>query len=174
VLLDEQESLLLGHGRGFEIAQGRLGPGRLHHCMRLIGAAERGMALAVARAKGRVVFGGPIAEQGSFVAALATRRLQLEQARLATLAAARALDASGGGAKAAAGAIAVAKLAAPAAAGACLDFAMQTHGAAGVSQDTLLAYLWAGARTLRLADGPDEVHLQALGRLELSGRLSRL
>jgi len=173
-VVEEAEALLLGHGRGFEIAQGRLGPGRLHHCMRLLGAAERGMALAVARAQARTAFGRTIAEQGAFGAELARRRLALEQARLATLEAARALDASGGDAKAAAGAIAMAKLAAPAAALACLDFAIQTHGAAGVSADTPLAYLWAGARTLRLADGPDEVHLQALARLELRGRLARL
>jgi len=174
VVGDAQEALLLGHGRGFEIAQGRLGPGRLHHCMRLLGAGERGLTLARQRALARVAFGRPLAEQGAFQATLAQRRLQLEQARLLTLAAARSLDENAGSAKAAAGPIAMAKLAAPAAALACLDFAIQTHGAAGVSQDTLLAYLWAGARTLRLADGPDEVHLQALARLELKGRLSRL
>jgi acyl-CoA dehydrogenase len=168
VLVSREESLLLGEGRGFEIAQGRLGPGRLHHCMRLIGAAGRGLELARARGAARVAFGKPLASHGAFAADLAKQRLALEAARLLTLAAAAALDA--GGNKVAAGAIAMAKLAAPAAAGACLDFAIQAHGAAGVCDDTPLAYLWAGARTLRIADGPDEVHLTTLAKLEMKGK----
>ncbi len=168
VRVGEAEALLLGEGRGFEIAQGRLGPGRLHHCMRLIGAAGRGLELARARGAARVAFGKPLAAHGGFAAQLASQRLALEQARLLTLAAASALDA--GGNKQAAGAIAMAKLAAPAAACACLDFAIQAHGAAGVCDDTPLAYLWAAARTLRIADGPDEVHLQTLAKLEMRGK----
>jgi acyl-CoA dehydrogenase len=168
VVVSREESLLLGEGRGFEIAQGRLGPGRLHHCMRLIGAAGRGLELARARGAARVAFGKPLAAHGAFAADLAKQRLALEQARLLTLAAAAALDA--GGNKTAAGAIAMAKLAAPAAAGACLDFAIQAHGAAGVCDDTPLAYLWAAARTLRIADGPDEVHLTTLAKLEMKGK----
>jgi len=169
VCVDEREAMLLGEGRGFEIAQGRLGPGRLHHCMRLLGAASRGLELARSRAASRVAFGKPLAAHGAFSAELARCRLALEQARLATLAAASALDATGS-AKAAAGAIAMAKLAAPAAALKCLDFAVQVHGGAGVCQDTPLAYLWAGSRTLRIADGPDEVHLATLAKLELQGK----
>ncbi len=164
------DALLLGEGRGFEIAQGRLGPGRLHHCMRLLGAGGRGLELARVRAASRTVFGKPLSAQGAFAAELAKQRLTLEQARLVTLAAAAALDAHGGSAKAAAGAIAMAKIAAPAAATACLDFAVQAHGGAGVSQDTPLAFLWANARTLRIADGPDEVHLGTLAKLEMKGR----
>lgn len=168
VIVNAEEALLLGDGRGFEIAQGRLGPGRLHHCMRLIGAAGRGLELARARAASRVTFGKPLAGHGAFGAELAKCRLQLEQARLLTLAAASVLDA--GGNKVAAGAIAMAKLAAPAAATACLDFAVQAHGAAGVCDDTPLAYLWAASRTLRIADGPDEVHLGTVAKLEMQGK----
>jgi acyl-CoA dehydrogenase len=168
VLVSAEEGMLLGEGRGFEIAQGRLGPGRLHHCMRLIGAAGRGLELARTRGAARVAFGKPLAQHGGFSAELARNRLALEQARLLTLAAAAALDARGN--KAAAGAIAMAKLAAPAAACACLDFAVQAHGAAGVCDDTPLAYLWAASRTLRIADGPDEVHLGTVAKLEMQGK----
>ena len=164
------QNVLLGHGRGFEIAQGRLGPGRLHHCMRLLGAGARALQLARERAQSRTVFGKPLAAQGAFQSDLAKCRLALEQARLVTLAAAATLDAVRGSAKAAAGAIAMAKVAAPAAALLCLDFAIQAHGAAGVCEDTPLAYLWVGARTLRIADGPDEVHLGTLAKLELKGK----
>ena len=163
-------NVLLGHGRGFEIAQGRLGPGRLHHCMRLLGAGSRALQLARERAQARTAFGKPLAAQGAFQSDLAKCRLALEQARLVTLAAAATLDAVRGSAKAAAGPIAMAKVAAPAAALLCLDFAIQAHGAAGVCEDTPLAYLWVGARTLRIADGPDEVHLGTLAKLELKGK----
>lgn len=164
------QALLLGHGRGFEIAQGRLGPGRLHHCMRLLGAGARALDIVRVRAASRVMFGKPLAQQGAFKHELAKCRLALEQARLVTLAAAATLDAHSGDAKASAGAIAMAKVAAPAAALMCLDFSIQAHGGAGVCQDTPLAYLWVGARTLRIADGPDEVHLRTLAKLELKGK----
>jgi alkylation response protein AidB-like acyl-CoA dehydrogenase len=159
------EALILGEGRGFEIAQGRLGPGRLHHCMRLIGAGERAMGLMARRALGRVAFGGPIAAQGAFQHTLARCRVQLDAARLLVLAAADSLDRLGG--RGAFGPIAAAKIAAPAAALRCLDAAIQTHGGGGVCQDFPLAQLFAAARTLRIADGPDEVHLTSLGKLEL-------
>lgn len=158
-------NILLGEGRGFEIAQGRLGPGRLHHCMRLIGAAERGMQLMVQRALKRRVFGKLIAEQGSFLSDVAKCRVELEQTRLLVLEAADQLDRLGN--KKARGTIAMAKVAAPNMALKVLDMAMQVHGAAGVSSDTVLAHLWATARTLRIADGPDEVHLGTIAKLEL-------
>ncbi|KAJ8492073.1 hypothetical protein OPV22_013794 [Ensete ventricosum] len=159
------KNILLGEGRGFEIAQGRLGPGRLHHCMRLIGAAERGMQLTVDRALRRRVFGKLIADQGSFLSDLAKCRVELEQARLLVFEAADQLDRLGN--KKARGTIAMAKVAAPNMALRVLDFAMQVHGAAGLSSDTVLAHLWATARTLRIADGPDEVHLGTIAKLEL-------
>lgn len=159
------EGMLLGTGRGFEIAQGRLGPGRLHHCMRLLGAGRRGLDLACARAKSRTVFGKTLDTQGGFVQSLGRASVALEQARLATLSAAAALDAMGN--KVAATQIAMAKVAAPAAALHCLDFAVQVHGGGGVSSDFPVAYLWAMSRTLRLADGPDEVHLQTIAKAEL-------
>ncbi|XP_072959100.1 probable acyl-CoA dehydrogenase IBR3 [Typha angustifolia] len=158
-------NILLGEGRGFEIAQGRLGPGRLHHCMRLIGAAERGMHMMVERALRRRVFGKMIAEQGSFLSDLAKSRIALEQARLLVLEAADQLDRLGN--KEARGIIAMAKVAAPNMALKVLDLAMQVHGGAGLSSDTVLAHLWATARTLRIADGPDEVHLGTIAKLEL-------
>ncbi|KAJ8623253.1 hypothetical protein MRB53_031782 [Persea americana] len=158
-------NLLLGEGRGFEIAQGRLGPGRLHHCMRLIGAAERGMHLMVQRALTRKVFGKLIAEQGSFLSNLAKSRVELEMTRLLVLEAADQLDRLGN--KKARGTIAMAKVAAPNMALKVLDMAMQVHGAAGVSSDTVLSHLWATSRTLRIADGPDEVHLGTIGKLEV-------
>ncbi|KAF8387721.1 hypothetical protein HHK36_026375 [Tetracentron sinense] len=159
------KNILLGEGRGFEIAQGRLGPGRLHHCMRLIGAAERGMQLMTQRALKRRVFGKLIAEQGSFLSDIAKCRVELEKTRLLVLEAADQLDRLGN--KEARGILAMAKVAAPNMALQVLDMAMQVHGAAGLSSDTVLAHLWATARTLRIADGPDEVHLGSIAKLEL-------
>ncbi|KAK6913737.1 Aminoglycoside phosphotransferase [Dillenia turbinata] len=158
-------NILLGEGRGFEIAQGRLGPGRLHHCMRLIGAAERGMQLMAQRALSRKVFGKMIAQHGSFLSDIAKCRVELEKTRLLVLEAADQLDRVGN--KKARGTIAMAKVAAPNMALQVLDMAMQVHGAAGLSSDTVLSHLWATARTLRIADGPDEVHLGTIAKLEL-------
>uniref|UniRef100_M1C5G9 Acyl-CoA dehydrogenase family member 11 n=1 Tax=Solanum tuberosum TaxID=4113 RepID=M1C5G9_SOLTU len=163
-------NILLGEGRGFEIAQGRLGPGRLHHCMRLIGAAERGMQMMVQRALERRAFGKLIAEHGAFLSDVAKCRIELEKTRLLVLEAADQLDRLGN--KKARATIAMAKVAAPNMALMVLDTAMQVHGAAGVSGDTVLAHLWATARTLRIADGPDEVHLGTIAKTEL--RKSRL
>ncbi|XP_020578840.1 probable acyl-CoA dehydrogenase IBR3 [Phalaenopsis equestris] len=159
------ENILLGEGRGFEIAQGRLGPGRLHHCMRLIGAAERGMQLMVERALKRTAFGKKIAEHGSFLSDLAKCRIDLEQTRLLVLEAADQLDRHGN--KKARGILAMAKVSAPNMALRVLDMAMQVHGGAGLSSDTVLSHLWATARTLRIADGPDEVHLGTIAKLEI-------
>ncbi|XP_059647586.1 probable acyl-CoA dehydrogenase IBR3 [Cornus florida] len=159
------KNIVLGEGRGFEIAQGRLGPGRLHHCMRLIGAAERGMQLMAQRALKRRAFGKLIAEHGSFLSDIAKCRIELEAARLLVLEAADQLDRLGN--KKARGTLAMAKVAAPNMALKVLDMAMQVHGAAGLSSDTVLAHLWATARTLRIADGPDEVHLGTIAKLEL-------
>ncbi|KAA8527427.1 hypothetical protein F0562_034858 [Nyssa sinensis] len=159
------KNILLGEGRGFEIAQGRLGPGRLHHCMRLIGAAERGMQMMAQRALKRRAFGKFIAEHGSFLSDIAKCRIELEKTRLLVLEAAEQLDRLGN--KKARGTLAMAKVAAPNMALKVLDMAMQVHGAAGVSSDTVLAHLWATARTLRIADGPDEVHLGTIAKLEL-------
>ncbi|KAI9114020.1 hypothetical protein K1719_015271 [Acacia pycnantha] len=159
------KNIILGEGRGFEIAQGRLGPGRLHHCMRLIGAAERGMQMMVERAVNRRTFGKLIAQHGSFLSDMAKCRIELEKTRLLVLEAADQLDRIGN--KKARGIIAMAKVAAPNMALKVLDMAMQVHGAAGVSSDTVLAHLWASARTLRIADGPDEVHLGTIAKLEL-------
>ncbi|KAL6293108.1 hypothetical protein ACE6H2_001250 [Prunus campanulata] len=159
------KNILLGEGRGFEIAQGRLGPGRLHHCMRLMGAAERGMQIMAQRALSRKVFGKLIAEQGSFRSDIAKCRIELEKTRLLVLEAADQLDRLGN--KKARGTLAMAKVAAPNMALMVLDMAMQVHGAAGLSSDTCLAHLWATARTLRIADGPDEVHLGTIAKLEL-------
>jgi acyl-CoA dehydrogenase len=157
---------LPGLGRGFEVGQARLGPGRLHHCMRLVGMGNAGLEAAWARAARRVAFGRPLSTQGALRERLARCRVRLDGARLLVLHAAAALDAAGGDARAVRGALAAAKVAAPAAALAALDAAIQVHGGAGVSDDTPLARLWAGARTLRLADGPDEVHLETIARLE--------
>jgi len=158
-------AVLLGPGRGFEISQGRLGPGRLHHCMRLVGMAERALELASERAVGRKVFGKYLAEHGAFIADLAKRRIELEGARLLVLDAASKLDRHGN--KDARVSLGIAKVAAPQAALRAIDFAVQTHGGAGVSMDTPLSYLWAGARTLQIADGPDEVHLRSIGKAEI-------
>ena len=158
-------NILLGEGRGFEIAQGRLGPGRIHHCMRLIGKAERALDVMCKRAKARVAFGKPISEQTVTLERIAEARCMIEQARLLTLKAAYMMDT--GGNKAARAEIAMIKVVAPSMACQVIDWAMQVHGGGGVSQDFHLAYHYASSRTLRFADGPDEVHRNQIGRLEL-------
>jgi acyl-CoA dehydrogenase len=158
-------NLLLGEGRGFEIAQGRLGPGRVHHCMRLLGIAERTLELMCARAANRTAFGKPIAEQGVVRNWIAEARLAIDQARLLVLKTAWMMDTAGN--KAARREIAMIKAAVPRITQEIIDRAIQTHGGGGVSQDFPLAQFWIYARTLRLADGPDEVHLETIARMEL-------
>ncbi len=159
-------NILLGEGRGFEIAQGRLGPGRIHHCMRLIGLAERALERMCKRSLSRVAFGKPIAAQTVTLERIAHARILIEQARLLTLKAAAMMDTVGN--KIAAREIAMIKVAAPQMACQVIDWSIQAHGGGGVSDDFGLAYAYAQARSLRLADGPDEVHCNQIGRMELA------
>jgi acyl-CoA dehydrogenase len=158
-------NLLLGEGRGFEIAQGRLGPGRVHHCMRLIGVAERSLELMIARAKTRTAFGKTVADQGVVRQWIAESRCAIDQARLFVLKAAWMMDVAGN--KTARKEIAMIKAIVPQMAIKVVDRAMQVHGGAGLSQDTPLSQFWIYARSLRLADGPDEVHLESIAKIEL-------
>lgn len=155
-------NMLLGEGRGFEIAQGRLGPGRIHHCMRSVGAAQRALEMMCERANSRVVFGKPLIKNQSVREDIALSVCQIEQARLLTLKAAQKMDAEGN--KAAKDLIAMIKIVAPNMALDVIDRTIQIYGAAGVSQDTVLAHMFATQRILRLADGPDQVHMMQLGR----------
>ena len=159
-------NILLGEGRGFEIAQGRLGPGRIHHCMRSIGAAERALESMCKRLTERVAFGKTIAEQGVWHERIAESRCLIDQARLLTLKAAHTMDVAGN--KAAKAEIAMIKVVAPNMAAKIIDWSIQAHGGAGVSQDFELAYNYAWQRILRIADGPDEVHRAAIAKIELA------
>jgi acyl-CoA dehydrogenase len=158
-------SILLGEGRGFEIAQGRLGPGRIHHCMRLIGLAERALELMCKRASSRVAFGKTVAAQTVTQERIAEARCKIDMARLLTLKAAWMMDM--GGNKFARNEIAMIKVVAPSMACQVIDWAMQAHGGGGMCDDFPLAYSYANARTLRFADGPDEVHRNAIAKMEL-------
>jgi acyl-CoA dehydrogenase len=160
------DNLLLGEGRGFEIAQGRLGPGRIHHCMRTIGAAEEALGLMCERLQSRVAFGKPISSHSIWEQRVAEARTEIDCTRLLCLKAADMMDKAGN--KAAKAEIAMIKVKAPNMALKVIDDAVQAFGAAGVSQDTPLAHSWAGIRTLRLADGPDEVHNRSIARMEFA------
>lgn len=160
-----KENILLGEGRGFEIAQGRLGPGRVHHCMRLIGIAERALEMMCDRAKARVAFGKPVADQGVIRQWIAEARCAIDQARLLVLRTAWLMDTAGN--KAARREIAMIKAVTPKMALEVIDRAIQVHGGGGVSQDFPLTQAWIYARSLRLADGPDEVHLESVAKMEL-------
>jgi acyl-CoA dehydrogenase len=159
-------NLLLGEGRGFEIAQGRLGPGRIHHCMRTIGAAEEALELMCKRLQSRIAFGKKISEHSIWEQRVAEARIEIDCTRLLCLKAADLMDKAGN--KAARAEIAMIKVKAPRMALQVIDDAVQAFGAAGVSQETPLAASWAGIRTLRLADGPDEVHNRAIAKLEFA------
>jgi acyl-CoA dehydrogenase len=169
IVLDEvrvpSDHLLGGRGDGFAIAQARLGPGRVHHCMRLVGMAERALALMVARASSRVAFGGPLADRGMVQRQIAEARIAIDQARLLVQDTAARIDRDG--ARANAGRIAAITVAVPRMACRVIDDAIQVHGGAGVTDDLPLAAMYAGARTLRIADGPDEVHLRSVARAEV-------
>lgn len=165
------ENILLGEGRGFEIAQGRLGPGRVHHCMRLIGMAERALEMMCRRSKHRVAFGAPIADNGVTLERIANARIDIEQTRLLVLKTAHLMDTLGN--KAARREIAMIKIAAPSMACRVVDDAIQAFGGIGTANDFGLAAMYATARLLRLADGPDEVHRMQLGRMELKEQASK-
>ncbi|KAJ1722212.1 hypothetical protein LPJ53_003345 [Coemansia erecta] len=167
-----KENLILGEGRGFEVIQGRLGPGRIHHCMRSLGMGERGLELMVERVQGRTTFGRKIVEHGVVLDYIAKSRMELESARMLVLRAADMIDKVG--AKNAKKEIAMAKVVVPTIVLGILDRAIQMHGAGGVGQDTPLADFWAGMRTLRIADGPDEVHTRQIAQLEIAEQNARL